>query len=95
MDLSALPAGEEPEPTDERGVLQTSALPINEPVHEDLPVLSRVNPRRGPTSGGDEIDLVVSNLPPNIKLYARFGSNIAPTVSGMTDSGFMEYNHCA
>ena len=95
MDLSGLPAGEESEPTDEHGVLQTSALPINEHVHDDLPVLSRVNPRRGPTSGGDEIDLVVSNLAPNIKLYARFGSNIAATVSAMTDSGFMEYDHCA
>ena len=95
MDVSALPADDESEPADQHGALQTSARPINEHVDEDLPVLSRINPRRGPTSGGDEIDLVVSNLPPNIKLYARFGSNIAPTVSRMTDSEFMECDYCA
>ena len=95
MDLSAHPVDEESEPADEHGALQTSALPINEPVHEEVPVLSRVNPRRGPTSGGDEIDLVVSNLPPNSKLSARFGSNIAPTVSRMTDSELIECGQCA
>ena len=95
MHLSALPADEESELTDEHGALQTSTPPINEHLHEDLPVLSRVNPRRGPTSGGDEIDLIVSNLPQNIKLYARFGSNIAPTVSGIADSEIMECDHCA
>ena len=47
------------------------------------PVLSRVNPRRGSTRGGDEIVLIVSNLPPTMRLYARFGSNFTRTVSGM------------
>ena len=86
MGAPALPVDEVSEPADQHSALQTSAVPINEHEDEDLPVLSRVNPRRGPTSGGDEIDLIVSNLPPNITLYARFGSNITPTVSGMTDS---------
>ena len=95
MDVSALPADEVSEPADQHGALQTSGVPINEHVDEDLPVLSRINQRRGPTSGGDKLLLTVSNLPPNIKLYARFGSNIAPTVSGMTDSELMEYDRCA
>jgi hypothetical protein len=63
--------------------LQTSTAPVNEQVAEEGPVLSLVNPRRGPTSGGDDIVLIVSNLPPMIKLYARFGCNIAVTVSGI------------
>ena len=97
MDISApiLPVDEESEPGDQHGALQTSAVPINEQVDEELPELSRVNPRRGPTSGGDEIDLIVSNLPPNIKLYARFGPNIAPTVGRMTDLEFIGCDHCA
>jgi len=66
-----------------RTLLQTAALLIDEDVDEEVPVLSLVNPRRGPTSGGDQIVLIVSNLPPTIKLYARFGSNIVPTVSVM------------
>ena len=90
-----LPADEEFEPADRHGALQTSAVPINEHVDEDLPFLSRVNPRRGPTSGGDEIDLIVSNLPSTIKLFARFGCNIVPTVSRMTDFELMECNRCA
>ena len=89
------PADEESEPADQRSGLQTSAFQINEHVNEDLPVLSRVNPRRGPTSGGDEIVLVVSNLPPIIKLFARFGCNLVPTVSGMTALGYIECDHCA
>ena len=59
-------------------------VPVRDHRNEDLPVLRRVNPRRGPTSGGDEVDLIVSNLPPMIQLYARFGSNIASTVSSIT-----------
>ena len=78
------PANEESEPAGQQGLLRTSAAPVDERVAEAGPVLSRVNPRRGPTSGGDEIDLIVSNLPPTMKLYARFGCNIAATVSGMT-----------
>ena len=53
-------------------------VPVNE---QELPVLLRVNPRRGPTSGGDEVVLIVSNLPQSIELYARFGSKIVSTVS--------------
>ena len=74
---------EESEPAGQQGLLRTSASPVDEQVAEAAPVLSRVNPRRGPTSGGDEIDLIVSNLPPTMILYARFGCNIAPTVSEM------------
>ena len=48
---------------------------------EELPVLSHVNPKKGSTSGGEEIYLIVRNLPPSVVLYARFASNIAPTVS--------------
>ena len=73
----------ESEPALRQGPLQTSAAPVNEHVAEAGPELSRVYPRRGPTSGGDEIGLVVSNLPPTVKLYARFGCNITPTVSGL------------
>jgi hypothetical protein len=53
-----------------------------EHVHTDQesPVLTRVNPRRGPTSGGEEIDLIVNNLTPSILLFARFGANITYTV---------------
>ena len=85
MDVSAPvpPANKESEPAGQQGSLQTSAAPVNEHVAEADPELSRVNPRRGPTSGGDEIDLIVSNLPPTMKLYARFGCNITPTVSGL------------
>ena len=59
-------------------------VPVHEHVNEELPVLRRVNPRRGPTSGGDEVDLIVSNLPQTIELYARFGSKIVSTVSYIT-----------
>ena len=74
----------------QQGPLQTSAVPAEEDVAEEGPVLSRINPRRGLTSGGDEIDLIVTNLPPSITLYARFGSNITPTVSEMTLLGLVE-----
>ena len=77
-------ANEDSEPAGQPSALRTAAIPIDEDIDEEVPVLSRVNPRRGPTSGGDEIDLIVSDLPPTIILYARFGSNIAPTVSVMT-----------
>ena len=50
---------------------------------EEGPLLSRITPKRGPVSGGEEIILTVSNLPSTIKLYARFGCNIANTVSEM------------
>jgi hypothetical protein len=77
----------ESEPAGQQGPPQTSATPDNEHVAEEGPVLSRVNPRRGPTSGGDEIDLIVSNLPPTMKLFARFGCNITVTVSKSILSG--------
>jgi len=81
---ASVPAtNEESEPAGPQGLLQTSVTPIDEHVAEASPVLSRVNPMRGPTSGGDEIILIVSNLPPTMSLYARFGCNITPTVSGM------------
>jgi hypothetical protein len=85
IDVSAsIPqANEESGPTGQQGLLQTPTAPVSEGVAEEGPVLSRVNPRRGPTSGGDEIDLIISNLPSTIKLYARFGCNITPTVSRM------------
>jgi hypothetical protein len=70
----------------QQGPLQAPAIPIHEHGDEELSVLSRVNPRRGPTNGGDEINLIVSDLPPTIKLFARFGLNIVPTVSSMTIS---------
>ncbi len=79
----------ESEVAGQQGPLQTSAAPVDD-VAVDVPVLSRVNPRRGLTSGGDEIDLIVTNLPPSITLYARFGCNITPTVSGMTRSRLVE-----
>ena len=84
VDVSASvpPANNESEPAGQRGSLQSSVGPVNEHVAEADPELSRVNPGRGPTSGGDEIVLIVSNLPPTVKLYARFGCNITPTVSG-------------
>jgi hypothetical protein len=88
-------ANQESEPTGQQGPLQTSATPANVHVAEACPVLSRVNPRRGPTSGGDEIDLIVSNLPPTMKLFARFGSNITATVSGLLLLGLVEQSHCA
>ena len=68
---------------DQQGHLRTLAAPVNEHVAEEGPVLARVVPRRGPVSGGEEIALIVSNLPPTIKLYARFDCNIALTVSGI------------
>ena len=67
----------------QQGSLQTSAGPVNEHVAEADPELSHVNPRRGSTSGGDEIVLIVSNLPPTVKLYGHFGCNITLTVSGL------------
>jgi len=54
---------------------------------EEFPVLLHVNPRRGSTSGGEEIYLIVRNLPSTAVVYARFGCNIAPTVSSLIGSG--------
>ena len=79
---------------------QQSTLPAptaanHESIDEELPVLSHVNPRRGSTSGGDEIYLVVRNLPPTAVLYARFGSNIAATVSRLLTPDLIEPNERA
>jgi len=92
LDVSASvpPANEESAPAGQQSALPTSATPANEHVAEEPPVLSRVNPRQGPTSGGIEIDLIVSNLSPTMRLFARFGSNITATVSGLILLG-----HCA
>jgi len=79
-----LSATEDSEPAGQPSALQTAAIPIDEDVDEEVPVLYLVNPSRGSTSGGDEIVLIVRNLPTTITLYARFGSNITPTVSVMT-----------
>ena len=56
-------------------------------VDEELPVLLHANPRHGSTSGGEEIYLIVKNLPSTTVLYARFGCNIAPTVSSLISPG--------
>ena len=74
-------ANEEPEPEREGSGLPASSFRNDTGVHEKLPVLSHMNPRRGSTKGGYEIYLVVRNLPPTALLYARFGCNLAPTVS--------------
>ena len=94
VDVSASvpPASNASELVGQQGSLQSSAVPVNEHVAEADPELSRVNPRRGPTSGGDEIVLIISNLPPTVKLYARFGCNITPTVSGLIHLWLVKQN---
>jgi hypothetical protein len=42
--------------------------------------ISLLIPSCGTTSGGEQIVLVVVNLPPSITLFARFGDNVVPTV---------------
>ena len=88
-------ADRQSEPASQQSPLQAAAAPVDERVAEAGPVLSLVNPRRGPTSGGDEILLIVSNLPPMVKLYARFGCNIAAAVSGMIHLGLVNKIYCA
>jgi hypothetical protein len=44
-------------------------------------VLRGANPRSGPVSGGIEIWLGVDDLPTTFTLYARFGTQVAATVS--------------
>jgi len=82
LDVSASvpPTNEESALAGQQGALPTSATPANEHVAEEPPVLFHVNPGQGPTSGGIEIVLIVGNLSPTMKLFARFGSNIAATV---------------
>ena len=83
VSASVLRANMESEDAGQRSPSQTFAAPVSKHVAEAGPELSRIYPKRGSTSGGDEIGLVVSNLPPTVKLYARFGCNITPTVSGL------------
>ena len=63
-------------------------------VDQELPVLLHANPRRGSTCGGEEIYLIVKNLPSTTVLYARFGCNIAPTVSSLISSEPENRNEC-
>lgn len=69
--------------------------PAGQALDEELPVLSHVNPKRGPTSGGNEIYLVVTNLSPTAVLHARFGPNIAATVGGLIGPGPLESDEYA
>jgi hypothetical protein len=54
-------------------------------IPEKLPTLTHINPKRGSKSGGDDVCLIVDNLPPTAVVYARFGGNIAPTVRSLID----------
>jgi len=51
------------------------------PVESTCTVLCSVNPRKGPVSGGTEVWLAVDDLPTTFTLYARFGTQVAATVS--------------
>ena len=42
--------------------------------------ISLLSPSCGSTSGGEQIVLVVVNLPPSITFFARFGDNVVSTV---------------
>ncbi len=42
--------------------------------------ISLLSPSCGTTSGGEQIVLVVVNLPPSTTFFARFGDNIVSTV---------------
>ena len=84
-------ANEEPGPEREGSISPASSVRNDTSIHEKLPVLSHMNPRRGSTKGGYEIYLVVRNLPPTALLYARFGCNLAPTVSRWIGSDPTEF----
>jgi len=90
----AYQSNEDSEPEWDGSGLQASVARNNDNVEEELPVLSHVNPKRGSTSGGEEIYLIVRNLPPTATPYARFGCNIAPTVSSLTSAEPAERNEC-
>ena len=83
VSASVLRANMESEDAGQQSPSQTFAAPVSKRVAEAGPELSCIYPKRGSTSGGDEIGLVVTNLPPTVKLYARFGCNITPTVSAL------------
>ena len=89
------PAGEGFEPGWRRsGLPASTSARSNNRIHEKSPVLSHINPRRGSTKGGDEIYLIVRDLPPTTDLYARFGGEIVPTVSSPTGSDPAERKGC-
>ena len=87
-------SNEVPEPRTIGTPLQAPATPNYESVVEGLVVLGHVIPRQGSTSGGEEICLIVKNLPPTVELYARFGYNIVATVSCLMISSLIEPNKC-
>lgn len=84
-----------PEPGTPGAALQPPAAPNHESEDEGPVVLSHVIPRRGSTSGGEEVCLIVKNLPPTVELYARFGCNFAATVSHLIIQSLIEPNKCA
>ena len=55
----------------------------DEEVNEESTVLSLVCPSRGPTSGGEQVVLLVEDLPSSIKFYVRFGDNFTAAVCHM------------
>ena len=42
--------------------------------------ISLLSPSYGTTSGGEQIVLIVANLPPSTTLFARFGDSLVSTV---------------
>jgi hypothetical protein len=80
---------EEPELEWEGSRLPVAVAQNDQNIHSNHPVLSHLNPRRGSTKGGQEIYLIVRNLPPAVILYARFGPNITPTVSSLVPQNAM------
>jgi len=55
----------------------------DEEMNEESAVLSLVSPSHGPTSGGEQVVLIVKVLPPSIKFYVRFGDSITAAVCHM------------
>jgi len=74
-------SNEEPEPEWEGSGLSVSTARGNKRILANPPVLSHMNPKRGPTKGGEEIYLIVRNVPLTAVLYARFGGIVVSTVS--------------
>ena len=58
----------------------TQNLASNTATDDGDSFISLLSPSCGTTSGGEQIVLVVVNLPPSTTLYARFGDNIVSTV---------------
>ena len=82
---SATPAGAQPDAPNTEP--HRSLLPVHEqhgtsqPTESSTVVLRAANPSAGPISGSIVIWLAVQDLPTAFTLYARFGSNVAATVS--------------